>query len=123
MIKKNIFTIIVALVIMYLSMANAHTFDKVHIKMAGFDKIVHFAMYFGLMSVMILENSKTLKDLRSLFLLGLLPLAYGIIIEIMQATLTTTRSGSFFDALADAAGILVSILLFTTIKKLRLNNN
>ena len=104
-------------------MANAQPFDKVPIKMAGFDKIVHFAMYFGLMSVMILENSKTLKDLRNLFLLGLLPLAYGIIIEIMQATLTTTRSGSFFDALADAAGILVSILLFTTIKKLRLNNN
>jgi hypothetical protein len=36
--------------------------------------------------------------------------------EILQATLTVTRTGSFYDALANSAGILVSILLWLWIK-------
>jgi VanZ family protein len=111
MIKKNLFSILAALIIMYLSMANSHTFDKVPINIPNFDKFVHFGMYFGLMSVLIFENRKTIKSTRNLFLLGLVPLLYGIIIEIMQSTLTTTRTGSIFDAIANLAGILMSILL------------
>lgn len=97
-------------------MANSHTFDEVHINVPNFDKFVHFDMYFGLMSVMILENSKNINSTRNRFLLGLIPLSYGILIEIMQSTLTSTRSGSFFDAIADAAGIIVSILLWMWIR-------
>jgi VanZ family protein len=116
MIKKNVFSILTAVIIMYLSMANSHTFDKVHITIPGFDKFVHFMMYFGLMSVMILENAKELKSTQNLYTLGLVPLFYGIIIEILQATVTTTRSGSVFDALADAAGIIFAILLWMWIR-------
>jgi VanZ family protein len=117
MLKKNIFSILTALIIMYLSMANSHTFDKVPlIKIPYFDKVVHFGMYFGLMSVIILENKKRMDNTRSLFLASLIPLSYGIVIEIMQATLTVSRTGSVFDALADTAGILVSILLWLWIK-------
>jgi VanZ family protein len=39
--------------------------------------------------------------------------------EILQATLTVTRTGSVFDALANGAGILVSIFLWLLIKPLR----
>jgi len=119
MIKKNIFSILTALIIMYLSMANSHTFDDVHIKVPNFDKLVHFCMYLGLMSVIILENLKIIKSARNLFIIGLIPLSYGIIIEIMQSTLTSTRTGSFFDALADAAGIITSILLWKWLSRLR----
>jgi VanZ family protein len=119
MIKKNIFSIITALIILYLSMANSHTFDNVHINVPYFDKLVHFGMYFGLMSVMILENLKTIKATRILFMLGLIPLSYGIMIEIMQSTLTSTRSGSVFDALADAAGIILSILFWLWIRPVK----
>jgi phosphatidylglycerophosphate synthase len=34
----------------------------------------------------------------------------------MQSTLTVTRTGSIFDALADTVGILVSLLLWLWIK-------
>ena len=112
MVKKNIFSILTALIIMYLSMANSHTFDKVPINIPNFDKFVHFGMYFGLMSVIIFENRKALRVHGNLLFLGLIPLFYGIIIEIMQSSLTTTRTGSIFDALADLAGILVSLLLW-----------
>lgn len=119
MIKKNKFSILVALIIMYLSMTSSHTFDKVPlINIPNIDKVVHFGMYFGLMSVIILEYRKTIKSIGNLFLTGLIPLFYGILIEIMQSTLTVTRTGSFYDALADGAGILVSILLWIWIKPL-----
>jgi VanZ family protein len=117
MIKKNIFSILIALIIMYLSLANAHTFDKApFIDIPNIDKAVHFCMYFGLMLVIILENKNSIKSNGHLFLLGLIPLSFGILMEILQATLTVTRSGSFFDALANSAGILVSILLWLWIK-------
>jgi VanZ family protein len=117
MIKKNIFSILIALIIMYLSLANAHTFDKApFIDIPNIDKAVHFCMYFGLMLVILLENKNSIKSIGHLFLLGLIPLSFGILMEILQATLTVTRSGSFFDALANSAGIFVSILLWLWIK-------
>jgi VanZ family protein len=105
---------------MYLSLANSHTFDKVSfINIPNIDKVVHFGMYFGLMSVIILENRKAIKSTSHLFLTGLIPLFYGILMEILQATLTLTRTGSFYDALANSVGILVSILLWLWIKPLK----
>ena len=102
---------------MYLSLANAQTFDKApFIDIPNIDKAVHFCMYFGLMSVIILENKNNIKSNGHLFLLGLIPLSFGILMEILQATLTVTRSGSVFDALANSAGIFVSILLWLWIK-------
>lgn len=105
---------------MYLSLTGSHTFDKVSfINIPYFDKIVHFGMYFGLMSVIIFENRKTLRSTRHLFLISLIPLFYGILMEILQSTLTLTRTGSFFDALFNCVGILVSILLWLWIKPLK----
>ena len=102
---------------MYLSLTNAHTFDKApFIGIPNIDKAVHFCMYFVLMLVIILENKNNIKSNGHLFLLGLIPLSFGILMEILQATLTVTRSGSIFDALANSAGILVSILLWLWIK-------
>lgn len=120
MVKNNIFSILVALIIMYLSLASSHTFDKVpFINIPNIDKVVHFGMYFGLMSVIILENRKTIKSNSNLFLTGLIPLFYGILMEILQSTLTVTRTGSFYDALANCTGILVSILLWIWIKPVK----
>jgi VanZ family protein len=118
MIRRNKFSILTALTIMYLSLASSHTFDKVSfITFPHFDKIVHFGMYFGLMSVIILENRRTLDKTGQLFLIGLIPLIYGIVLEIMQSTLTLTRTGSFYDAFFNCAGILVSILLWLAVRR------
>ena len=120
MVRKNIFSLLVALIIMYLSLTSSHTFDNVPlINIPNFDKVIHFGMYFGLMLVIILEHRKNIKNAQYLFLAGLIPLFYGILMEILQATLTVTRTGSIYDALANGAGILASILLCLCIKPLR----
>jgi VanZ family protein len=126
MLRKNIFSILSALLLLYLSLTNTEKFAAVPlVNFIFMDKIVHFAMYFFLMSVVILENRNNIKDYRYLFLLALIPLSYGILMEILQLTLTVNRTGSFFDALADAAGILTSILLWLVIRpvKKRLSDN
>ncbi len=119
MVKKNILSMLVALTILYLSLASSETFKKVPlIDIPNFDKVVHFLMYFGLMSVIIFENRRTIKSNKQLFLIALIPLFYGILMELLQSALTTTRSGSFFDALFNSVGIMVSILLWLRIKPL-----
>jgi len=100
-------------------MASSHTFDKVPIiNIPNIDKVVHFGMYFGLMSVIILENRKTVKGPYSLLVIALIALFYGILIEFMQSAFTLTRTGSFYDALADFAGIIVSVILWLWLKPL-----
>ena len=117
MIRKNLFSILVALLLLFLSLTNAETFRKVQINsIPNFDKLVHFGMYFVLMTVIIIEHRKNLNNPLNLFLLALIPLSYGILMEILQLTLTSTRSGDFYDALADAAGVLASVLLWLIIK-------
>jgi VanZ family protein len=122
MVKKNILSILVALVILYLSLASSDTFMKVPlIGIPNIDKVIHFLMYFGLMSVIIIENRKTIKSNKQLFLVALIPLFYGILMELLQLTLTSTRSGSLFDIAFNSAGIIVSILLWLSFKLLVIN--
>jgi VanZ family protein len=117
MIRKNLFSILTGLLLLYLSLANAEEFQKINVaKIPHIDKIVHFGMYFLLMSVIIAEHRREIKSPAKLLWLALIPLSYGIIIEVLQATITTTRSGDFYDALFDAMGILCSVMLWLAIK-------
>lgn len=113
MVKKNIFSIIVALIILYLSLADSQSFDKVpFLNIPHLDKIVHFLMYFGLMSVIIFEHRKSIKGGIRLILIALIPFIYGILMEILQLTITDSRSGNFYDILANSTGIIVSSLVW-----------
>jgi VanZ family protein len=112
MLLKNKFSILLALFILFLSLSNAHTFDKVSLKvLPNLDKVVHFLMYFALMSVIVFENWRTIKNRRHLLLLSLIPFCYGILMEILQTVLTSTRSGDYRDAIFNTLGIVASVLL------------
>jgi VanZ family protein len=117
MIRKNLFSITVALLLLYLSLANFQTFNTSPIsKIPNIDKLVHFGMYFILMSVIILEHRKEIKNIRTLILISVLPLVYGIVIEILQMTMTSYRTGDFFDALFDALGVLAALAVWKLVK-------
>jgi len=119
MVKKNLISVLVALIIMYLSLANSNTFDKVSLfEIPYIDKIAHFSMYFLLMSTIIILNRNSINSIKNLFLIALIPMFYGIVIEILQITVTSSRSGNFLDIVFNSAGILLSILLWILIKPL-----
>lgn len=113
MVKKNILSIITALVILYLSLAPSDTFDKVSVfNFPNVDKVVHLCMYFGLTIVLLYENKSTVKSNRSLFFLAIIPFAYGVLIEFLQSWLTLTRHGEFFDAVFDLFGVLFALFIW-----------
>ena len=120
MIKKNILSIFVALIIAYLSLANADDFDKVSIfNFPGADKIIHCVMYFVFMSVIVFENRKNIGKVRILLFITLVPFLYGALMEVLQVFLTTSRAGSVTDLLSNLAGILLSVVLCLTIRPFR----
>lgn len=124
MIRKYILSILVALVILYLSLTSSHTFDKVPLFNIPFlDKIVHFLMYAGFMSAILFENRKSQNGPRHIFLIALIPLIYGVFMEILQASITATRSGSIFDALFNSLGILTAVILWIYVKPLIFKNS
>lgn len=113
MLKKNIFSISVALLILILSLASADQFQKIdHISFQGIDKVVHFAMYFVFMSVILLEHRNRIINISGVFYASLIPLFFGAVIEVLQSWITASRSGSIFDLLFNLTGILLSILVF-----------
>jgi VanZ family protein len=117
MIRKNILSIVAALVILYLSLANSHTFDKIDVfHFSGMDKVVHFGMYAVFMGIILYENRKRIKTRNRLFLLVLIPSFYGALMELFQSWFTTTRAGSIYDLLFDVFGTVFTIAIYLLVR-------
>ncbi|MEZ2415965.1 VanZ family protein [Muriicola sp. E247] len=83
------------------------------------DKVVHFSFYFiaavlGMLFIHAGNQQFTSARKRTLILLSSL-LIYGIIIEVLQQSLTTYRSGEILDVLANSIGALFGTLLMWAI--------
>lgn len=118
-IKRYPLTILTATTILVLSIIPVP-----EVKMAEniplIDKWVHFVMYGGLALVAYFElyrtNTKREKKKREATLMLLLytlivPSLYGGLLELVQAYLTTCRSGDWIDFIADAIGAALGSLL------------
>jgi VanZ family protein len=112
-IKTNILSIIVALIIMYLSLASSSTIDEVTFFTFPYeDKVVHFCMYFGLMITLLFEHRKTNTSFSGQILMAIIPFSYGITLELIQSYFTPDRSGEVLDGVANFSGVLVAVILW-----------
>jgi VanZ family protein len=120
MIKKHLLSISVGLIIVLLSLISG---EKMHhlspVSFKGLDKIIHFIMYFTLMSVVIYENRKNKNSYTSILPAAIFPFLLGLFLELAQWAFTDTRSGSLFDLFFNISGILFSISLFILIRYFR----
>jgi VanZ family protein len=117
MIRKNIFTIITSLIIIYFSLADSHTFsNSIFINIPYIDKLGHFGLYFILMTVIILEHKNSFNNTRQLILIALIPFIFGTLMEILQLLITPDRQGEILDAVSNAAGITAALFLWLFIK-------
>lgn len=80
------------------------------VDISGFDKVQHFAGYAVLSSGAVL----LFRRLRTQVLAALVIIAFGIGIEVAQASLTTDRMGDVADVLANTLGVLAGLLLSAT---------
>ena len=85
---------------------------KQPIEISNLDKIEHLIAYcfLGLSWLFVFKNYK--KFSYKNYIIVLVCVFYGIIIEVLQSTLTTYREASFFDIVANTIGVLLALLIF-----------
>lgn len=81
---------------------------KQPISFSNIDKIEHGIAYFVLTLFWLVAASKRIRIL----LIVLVCFVYGIIIEVLQGTLTDYRAAEYYDILANTIGILIAFIFF-----------
>jgi VanZ family protein len=78
-----------------------------------FDKILHSSAYFmlALSWLLAFKNKKSIKFATAI---AFAVFIYGIIIEVLQGTLTNYRQADLYDMLANLVGITCALLVFVT---------
>lgn len=84
----------------------------------GLDKVVHILMYatFAFLCIwgyrsQFVANGKTYRN-KALLLAAVISILYGGITELMQEYLVPSRTGDWYDFLADSVGTLLGISVF-----------
>ncbi len=106
-------------IIAFFCLIQASDIPSVNIPISNLDKIVHAFFHFVFSSLWFMFFQKQFKEakyLRLLIISVLLSVFYGIIIEILQGVLTTTRNADVFDVFANVSGAII-FSLFSLFKK------
>jgi VanZ family protein len=82
------------------------------------DKLGHFGMYAFFSAILLLDSCHWKVDGIFHYLILLIPLFFGALMEILQMTLTATRKAEEVDLLANIGGIAAGVLLASIVKKL-----
>ena len=108
--------IFITIAIVYLSLMKVPKFE-IHIN--HLDKWQHSFAYMMLSLSWLFSFSKKNKNI----LIVLSCILFGIIIEILQQTLTNYRTGDYLDVIANSIGVLLGLLVFKQVlKKNKLKN-
>jgi VanZ family protein len=106
--KYKIFAFIYTLAVAYISLSPLDQYNLPNINMG--DKIVHVLLYLFLSLLWLLAYPLLIK-IKWKYILTII--AWGILIEFLQAFFITGRSGDFFDALANSIGSLMGLWIYT----------
>lgn len=106
--KDNFIVIPVSITvgIIYLSLIKT---PKNMIEIAQIDKIYHSIAYFVLSITWLFAFQKTSQVK---YIIVILCIILGIIIEVLQSTLTIYRTGDYLDVLANSMGVILALVVF-----------
>ncbi|MCD6068383.1 MAG: putative integral rane protein [Bacteroidetes bacterium] len=86
------------------------------LELLSFDKFVHASIFFVLqlfyMRGFLLQNTFPTLQKQFKMIAGIVCIAYGGALEIMQSLFFSERSGDWFDFIANSTGCLTAMLLF-----------
>ncbi len=108
-------SLIILLLIFILCAIHGDDVEKVKfIEIPYFDKIIHFGMYFSMAFVFMRDFTKNSeKPLRwKIILVTIICFLTGLIVEILQELIFASRSGSFYDMIANIFGTITGIYFF-----------
>ena len=111
-IKQYYKSIIIGLLILWLSLSGSKSMVSGRLlDIPYYDKLGHFTMYTFFSAMLLLDSCKWSAERRFRYITLLIPLFYGILIEVMQMTLTSSRKGELLDLGANITGVATGILL------------
>lgn len=102
--------ILITITIAYLSLMKIPKYD---IQISHIDKWQHSIAYFTLSISWLFSFYK--KKVKYLIILSCI--LFGIIIEVLQHTLTNYRTGDYLDVVANSIGVLLGLFVFNQISK------
>ncbi len=117
-VKKYFFTIAFVSWMVFVTFSSLYSFSGIDtqsfIHIPHFDKVVHFIFYFVacILGVLFLrERTKgKMYFIKALVIICITTIVFGIIIEVLQYTITVERMGDLFDGLANSLGSLCGVL-------------
>nr|WP_294792462.1 VanZ family protein [uncultured Mucilaginibacter sp.] len=113
LLKNQRLTLLWALFVFILCNVEIGEVGKSHLFFPGFDKLVHCGLFFVL--VVFIANGFIRQKInerltyKNAWLITLLAIAFGALIEILQLTIFTWRSGDWDDLFADSVGACMGI--------------
>lgn len=108
--KIFIIAIVITISILYLSLMKM---PKYNVSISHLDKWQHCLAYFALsVSWLFTFYKKNRKHL-----IVLCCILFGIIIEILQETITNYRTGDYLDIFANSLGVLLGLLFYNQVLK------
>ncbi|TDQ28880.1 VanZ family protein [Tenacibaculum caenipelagi] len=107
-------TILAILITISIATVSLIKLGKAPVKINHLDKFEHAFAYFILTTIW-LRALKTTKI--SNYFIVFCCFFYGIIIEVLQTTVTTHRSGEFWDVVANSMGILIAFIIYNSFFK------
>lgn len=106
-VKRNFFSVLILLVVLYLSLFPDPVPHAPRFAFAHADKVVHAIMYFGLACAFYFDRyrySAVCPNRRFGFFVFLFCSTVGALMEVFQASMGLGRSGDAADFIADAVG-------------------
>jgi len=113
LLKDKLITIAI-LITLGIAIVSLLKLGKSPIQINHLDKIKHAFAYFVLSLVWFIAL-RTTKINKYLIAFGCF--LYGIIIEVLQVTITSHRSGEILDVIANTTGILIAIIIYNSFFK------
>ncbi len=111
-IKQYYKSIIIGLLILWLSLSGSKTLiPGKMLNIPYIDKMGHFAMYAFFSAVLLLDSCRWRTSSHFRYVILLIPLFFGALMEIMQMTLTTSRKAETIDLVANIGGVTAGIVI------------
>ena len=111
-IKQYYKSIIIGLLILWLSLSGSKTLiPGKMLNIPYIDKMGHFAMYAFFSAVLLLDSCRWRTSSHFRYVILLIPLFFGALMEIMQMTLTTSRKAETIDLAANIGGVTAGIVI------------
>jgi VanZ family protein len=125
--KKGFFSLAVGwtVAIAFLCLVKFNDLPSLGFTVSSLDKYVHITLHFVFTMLwgFYFRQKWNQIEIKRIIYVVLISIGYGILIEILQELVTTTRHADILDVLANFTGAMMALLTFVLIKKLKKVNH